>query len=82
MININMIWLVSFTANTSDIQKKTVTLRKNNLKRFQVNKKIREEFGGENALIEQCNNIADVFIDGLTYCELYQEMTYAETLHK
>ena len=82
MININMIWLVSFTGNTSVIKKKTVTVRKNNLKTFQVTQKIREEFGGENALIEQCNNIPDVFVDGLTYCERYHEMTYAETLHK
>ena len=36
--------------------------------------KIEGELGGENAHVQQCNNIPDIFIDGLRYlCECYQK---------
>ena len=81
MININMIWLVSFTAKTSIIKTKIVMLHQDTLKTLPVNKKFREELGGENVVIKQCNN-PDICIDGLNYCERYHKITYAETQHK
>ena len=45
--------------------------------------KIEGELGGENAHVQQCNNIPDIFIDGLRYlCECYQKFTYEKTLRK
>ena len=51
------------------------------MKTLPVNKKFREELGGENVVIKQCNN-PDICIDGLNYCERYHKITYAETQHK
>ena len=48
-------------------QNKTVKLREQTLKILQENKEIRNKLGGENAHIQQCNNISDIFIDELVY---------------
>ena len=48
-------------------QNKTVKLGDQTLKTLQENKKIRNKLDGENAHIQQCNNIPDIFIDELVY---------------
>ena len=58
-------------------------LSKQTLKTLQKNKKTRNKLAGENAHIQQCNNIPDIFIVELVYHrECYQKFTYAKTLLK
>ena len=50
-------------------------LSKQTLKTLQKNKKIRNKLAGENAHIQQCNNIPDIFIVDLVYHrECYQNL--------
>ena len=64
-------------------QNKTVKLSKQTLKTLEENKKVRNKLGRDNAHIQQCNNITDIFINELVYHrECYQKFTYAKTLLK
>ena len=64
-------------------QNKTVKLSQQTLKILQENKEIRNKLGGENAHIQQCNSIPDIFIDELVYYrEQYQKFTYTKILLK